>query len=77
MAPARGQKTRRGIEGEDPAAAGIERFVSLILFFTDWVAQIDTLAANLRAWPGANAAHAVHGRGGGAGGESTARDLVI
>jgi len=24
--PARGQKTRRGIEGEDPAAPGIERF---------------------------------------------------
>ena len=24
-----GQKTKRGIEGEDPAAAGIERFFSL------------------------------------------------
>jgi len=24
-----GQKTNRGIEGEDPAAAGIERFFSL------------------------------------------------
>jgi len=42
-----GQKTKIGIEGEDPAAAGIERFFSLIffIFFFSQVTQADTTIA--------------------------------
>jgi len=54
-----GQKTKRGIEGEDPAAAGIERLFSLkgpreennvrAFSFFDWAPH--AVSANVCGWP--------------------------